>query len=209
MSIDAVGKLVRVTIAATYPDSQVQMNNLGYACTVAGGTDTRPALGAAVQTIFLANLPAVMAAVSSIYGWRVQTLSPAPPDLTVSGVNVVAGSVGQPIMPTQARPVLKWLTAMAGRRYRGRIYGFTPVNSRITSTGFPDATLDAAQLALGVALLPAIVSAGSTWKLSLIHRAAGSPVVYTSTLITNCEVASLFGTQRKSGNYGRENPAPW
>lgn len=209
MSIDVVGELVKVTIAATYPDSQLQECNIGYKCTAIGGADTRALLGPAVQAFFTARVIPNMAVVSSLYGWRVQQLDPLPAASTVFGTAIVAGTAGATSAPTQARPLLSWITAFAGKKYRGRIYVFTPTFDCSDATSYPNAATLGTVNNLGNDLRGSVVVGGSTWKSVILHKppAAGGP--WTSTDITNHKAAIYFGTQRRSGNTGRLNKLPW
>lgn len=209
MANDQIGKIVRVTIAATFSDNQVQMNNLSYACTTAGGGDSRGALGAAVQTLFNAAMLPVMSSNSAIYGWLVQTLMPRPPDISVSGVNTIAGAGGATYVPSQARPLIGFKTALAGKKYRGRIYCFSPASTLVDAGGYPPAALNAVINAFGTSLLAPIIVGGSTWSLAIAHRSPGSPLTYTYDLVTARAVRNQWGTQRRSGNTGRLNVNPW
>jgi hypothetical protein len=209
MSIDVVGKIVRVTIASIMPDTQVQENNINYICTVSGGTDTRAALGNAVQTLFNTNWLPLMSNVSSIYGNRVGTIFPRPPEIAIETVNQVNGAVGGVTMPTQSRAVLGFVTALAGPRYRGRLYLPTVDSGKMTTTSYPAAAVITASGVLGTALIAPIVSGGSTWQPVILHKTLPPTVVYTTTPITGRVSVRFYGTQRRSGNYGRTNPLPW
>lgn len=209
MALDTVGELVKVTIAAAYDNNQVQECNVGYQCTAIGGADTRALLGPAVQTFFNNRLLPNMGVTSTIYGWRVQQLAPLPPATTVFGVNQVNGTAGATTAPTQARPLLSFITDFSGRKYRGRIYLFTPTFDCSTPLSYPNAATLGTINNLGNDLRGSVVVGGSTWKSVILHKPSAPAGPWTSTPITNHKAGNFFATQRRSGNTGRLNPLPW
>lgn len=213
MGIDTLGKIVRVTIAATYADKQVQENNLAYKCTVAGGADTRRALAAAVQGHYNTRYVPKMATTTQVYGYNVTTLMPRPIDPGVSLASANVGTGTGVVMPTQVRPVLTWSTALGGRGGRGRLYLFTPDSSQQdAATFFPIAGLTTAINLLAADLYAPIVVGGSTWELQIAHRIPGvppAPSTYSTIPVTGGVGSERFGTIRKSGNYGKTNLNPW
>ena len=208
--VDAPGTIARVTVAWQMPDTHIQENNVCYVCTAGGGGDTRFALGTAVNAAFTGSYLAVMSSLTSNYGFKVSILNVKPPPRASTSAFTQAGLVGStPPLATQTRPVLTWLTASGGRGFRGRLYFPTPASTLITSAAVPDPTVVAAMGTVATALAAISAVGGSTWALALAHRVAGPPVTWTSTLITNATPRALYGTQRKSGNYGRVNASPW
>jgi hypothetical protein len=211
---DVIGDIARVTLAIQYPDSQVQENNISFVATTVGGGDSRAALGAAVYTAWLASFITTVSPTTNFYGYKVSLLNITPPPAPKLLVSLHAGLGSTYNMATQARPVLSWQTALAGRSYRGRIFLPTPTIDFISAPGFPTAAYLALANAFGAAIVPSLVAGGTTWTMSVVHRtvvSVGPPKVisWTSTPVVNVIARDLFGTQRKSGNYGRENPAPW
>lgn len=213
MANDVAGKIVRVTIAATYPDNQVEENSMGFICTGAAAADTRAALGAAVLALYDTNIKPVMATTASLYGYHVQTLMPQPIDTSHQLAAPVAGTGGAISLATQVRPVMTMTSTLGGRGGRGRLYIFTPDTGHINAaTLFPSAALITAINALATGLVTPIAVGGSTWKLSIVHRIPGVPPArstYTSILAVTANASERFGTIRKSGNYGRVNLNPW
>lgn len=207
--VPANGDIIRVTIAATFPDSQIQENNLNYVITSAGGTDFRPTLGPSVYALFLANWLNSMSYDSSMYGWKVAVVNRSPNPVPASAVATNVGSISAHPCPTQARPILSWQTANGGRGYRGRLFLFTPSSNAVSATGYLDTTPAAASAALAAALLPPITAGGTTLQLVIAHRHKGPPVTWTVDPVTAAIARVKIGTQRKSGNYGRTNVGPW
>lgn len=213
MGVDALNKLVRVTIAATYTDAQVQENNMAFLCTNPGGGDSRAALGSAVQALYTTHYVPKMATVSQLYGYHVQTLMPRPIDTSVQAIALVPGTGSAIPMPTQVRPVLTWGSALGGRGGRGRLYLFTPDSSQQDpATLYPLAAFTTAISALATAIRAPITVGGSTWQLHIAHRIPGVPPAastYSSIAVTTGIGSQRFGTIRKSGNYGKTNLNPW
>lgn len=209
MALDQVGDIVRVTIAWQYPDQQVLENNIAYRCSAAAAVDSRGALGNAVRTIFLSVwLPHVSNQVN-LYGYKVSALNKMPSPAPVTGVIVTMGVGTSGIMPTQARPLLKLRTALAGRKYRGRLFLPTPILDDITASGYPTAGLNTDTGLIGTGIINPISVSGSTWTAVIAHLVKGNPLATTTTDITSAIPAGLFGTMRKSGNTGRINATPW
>lgn len=207
MAIDQAGEIQRVTIAAYYSDSQVELNNIAYLCTGAGGTDTKAALGANVYAGYVAQWLPEMSPESQLYGYRITQLMPRPAPVAIEVANPQVGTGTGNYLGTQARPILRFRTLMSGRGNRGRIYVFTPTVAGIDTNGYPTAGLNSAITGLGLALALTFTSAGSTWTLCIAHRAPGP--TYTATQVDHISVPGVFGTQRRSGNTGRLNPYPW
>lgn len=209
MAIDLVNDVARVTIAAYYSDAQVEETNIHYRCSIAGGADTRSLLGAAVYGYFVGNYAAVMSVNSTLYGWKVSTINLVPPPnpvfLTDESIGIEAGNY----VPTQARPILRLRTAQAGRKYRGRMFLFSPGVGYISLAGFPTVALNTVIDALGTALVANQVVGGSTWEAVIAHLVPAAPLATTTTPVTQGISSRLFGTIRKSGNTGKTNNTPW
>lgn len=209
MAIDVLGQIMRVTIAAQYPDAQIEMNNLTYVATAVGGADTRALLGVAVRNKFVAQWLPVMSPTSNIYGNRTLQLAPLPAAASTSVANPIVGTGVGNSAPTQARPILRFTTALAGRPYRGRLYLFTPILTCTDALAYPTAAIRAAVVALGASLQGANVVGGTTWSPCIAHKPSTPGAPWTSTPITGTVDPGMFGTQRRSGNTGRLNPTPW
>lgn len=207
--IPIVGDILRVTIAATYPDSQVQENNIHFVVTGAGSTDPRANIGPDIYSMYLSRWLGRIGPSASMYGWKVSVINRTPNDAPVSAVATNVGSGTDPNLSTQTRPVLSWRTATAGRGYRGRLYLFSPQTADISTLAAPVAGMITAAANLGSDLLGYTGTAGTTVKLCIAHRHKGPPVTWTTTLVTSAVSRAKFGTIRKSGQYGKPNVGPW
>lgn len=205
---DIVGDLVRITVATTYPtEPQVQENNITFKCSISGGTDTRTALGANVFALYTGGYSIIQSSGCNIYGWKAAYLNRAPAPSALTGGTSTPGGAGSNWLPTQLRPLLRWGTGFAGRKYRGRLYLPTPSSTGITTGGVPSGAVVTQMANLGTGLVAPFSSAGSTWIPVIAHRPTGGGA-WDSTPITGYTAVSVFATQRKSGILGRPNPGP-
>jgi hypothetical protein len=207
--MSAVGDIVRVTIAATFPGPQVLECNMHFLCATADGTDRTGTLGAGVYDIFLANLLELMSEDTSLYGWRAAIVNRTPTPAPKTGVGVQPGLAALPPLPSQARPLLRWRTSLGGRKYRGRIFLPPGDQTQITTTGSPSIDYQVAMAALGTALVSPLTYGTAQYNLVIAHRTPGTPPTYTTTPVITFDVAGQFGTQRRSGQTGRTNGPPW
>lgn len=205
---DVVGDIVRVTIAATYSsENQVEMINLNYRCTTAGGTDSRTGLGAAVYAGIDGVYDLVMSFNSVLYGWKVSYVNRTPPPAPVTGGTSATGAIATFFAPTQVRPLLRWKTGFTGRQYRGRLFMFTPAASKMQTGGIPSADVVTAMSSFATTAAAPIITAGSTWQLVIAHRPT-PPALWTATDVTGYTALDKFATQRRSGVFGRPNALP-
>ncbi len=206
---DIVGDIVRVTVAATYTSElQVEMINLNYRCVTSGGADTRAGLAAAVYAGLIGSYDNIMSFNSSIYGWKVAYINRTPPPSPLTGGTSSPGAVATFFLPTQNRPLLRWLTGFTGRGYRGRVFMFSPAASKVTTGGIPSTDVTTAMATFGTAATAPIVTGGSTWHLVIAHRSLPPVVTWTTTDVTGYTAIQKYATQRRSGQYGRPNVIP-
>lgn len=212
--IDVVGDIARVTLALMYPDSQIEENNICFKAGTVGGSDTRASLGAAVYGQWKASFLLTVSPTTVMHGWKVSILNALPPPAPVFAAPGDVGTGSEYNVPTQTRPILSWQTAQAGRAFRGRLFLPTPTIDFVSAPGFPTAAYLAIANAFGSAVLPNVGVSGTTWTPVIAHRrviSVGPPKVisWTSDAIIARIARGEFGTQRKSGNYGRTNTEPW
>lgn len=211
--VDAFGNMLRVTIATQMVDAQTEENNFGFVCTSnSGGGDTRAALGAFVLAAFNSAILPTIKADAGTYGFKVSQVGPKPPPLPVTAVSASSGTAASGVtLPTQSRPVISWQTLSAGKGYRGRNYLPTPTSLFITTGLIPTSGYLTQANALVASLLGGLTSGGTTWALALLHKPKPpTTLVWTASLITAGKARAAFGTQRRSGNYGRPNyNPPW
>lgn len=210
--VDTVGQIVRLTSACLYPDSfggqQVEEINMSYVCSVAGGGDSRLALATAFNAPLLANVPSTLRTDNFYYGVKLSTHNLTPPPSPVTIISNTAGTSTADQLPTQARGLLTFATAVGGRSGRGRIYTFTPTVTYQGPAGSPLTSYKTVWNTIVGALFTFSVG-GSTWILCLAHRSKTKPYTFTQDPILGHNMDLKWATQRRSGETGKVNAAPW
>jgi hypothetical protein len=107
----------------------------------------------------------------------------------------------------QVAGVISWITALAGRKYRGRNYIGGVWTAAYAATGLPTSPYITAigQLATQVFTLITISNGGRTaaCTLGIRHRLSNA-----FTAITGFNTPHKFGTQRRRSNYGKNRTPP-
>lgn len=195
---------------------QVGVNVVHYRVTgVALLGQTQAQVAAGLDAAIAALYKAVLSNQVMYRGVTIQKVWPRPV-VAQEGANgnAGAGTGGVGTLPSQVAPLIKNVTAKAGRAFRGRLYTcfppqpFSDVNGNLTNAGF------AALGALGGAIFAqrTIGGGGNTITIAptIWHRKGyGTPPVAIGAddLMTGSFASPLFATQRKRGNYGRTNPS--
>jgi hypothetical protein len=215
-------ELTTVSQDSTAPNSQVGLMKTHYIVSVLGATpptQTQIAIAmdnaqglAAQMKLWLNN--------QSLYrGVMVQKIYPIPagkPAVEFTVANAGAGTAGAQQLPRQSCGLIYATTAKAGRAFRGRNYLPFP------AAALQNATLDqpsAAAVAIlgGVATIlygTFVVSVGgvlTTLTPIIFHRKAnkaGTTVANGYDPILNFGGRLLWATQRRRGDYGRQNNSP-
>lgn len=206
---DAVGDIVRLTSAVTYADEQTEEVNLHLRCLQTGGIDSRPAIAGWADSLWIARFAAHIPPSASYYGSHValvKSLLPYSPVVTYANT---AGTGTGNGLPTQCRWLLHWKTDFAGVKYRGRMFGFTPMNTDMAADGRVSSAFITAMLSLADTFMAGFSGGGALWKLTLAHRPKPPATIWTDDLITGRSMSGEFATQRRSGALGRVNPPPW
>lgn len=113
------------------------------------------------------------------------------------------------MLPSQVRPLVQWKTALAGRAYRGRMFGFTPDTANQNANEHPTVFNSASWDALAARFVTGFVELGTTWTLVLWHRLRPPKPFIPPTPVVVGDATKRWATQRRSGDYGRLNPNPW
>lgn len=207
-------------------NNQLQVCTLNFVCSgTAGGGSTAAQLGAAVYAKWRIFIQATCNTALTIYGYTVRPLGSLGSNVHLTAAPVTAtsgvtGSLATLQTPTQVRAVASWTTALVGRKFRGRNYLPSPDASMLTpATGYPVAAYQAAWVSVQNLLIPGpitVTNGGTTssWDFLLLHRPKkvvppAIPGNWTGDLITAGKPITKFGTQRKSGEYGRPNGLPF
>lgn len=194
---------------ACYLPNQASINVLYYICTEVGGEGgVDGSFAAGLDTLFAPLFKALLCEAAFYRGVSVQRVSPAPPTLpSVVTVNDGAGTVAGDLLPAQVSGVITKQTPFAGVKFRGRLYcpfpGEADNTSNAPTAGYLSRLNDLAQSLTDV-VVAGVAGDTSTMAPCLWHRSDGS-----ITLLTAVRTNALWGTQRRRGNYGKLNLAPF
>jgi hypothetical protein len=210
--VDTVGDILRVTMAFTYPNGQLEETNFFLQCVVSGGSDSRAGMAAALDGYVVTDIVPHLKSTTHYYGsrWAIEQAAQKFGSY-VTTPNTPGGST-DPDFPTQVRGLLQVRTALVGRRQRGRMYMPTPITTMGNPDGSPSSTYQGQIQAFANNILGGFAIGGSIWGMVLYHRPhpkATPPIPYTVTAVSAITASTKFATQRRSGQYGRVNVNPW
>ncbi len=208
-----VGDLVIVK-AWSIDAEQAAVNRVWYSCTAITGTGGTDVLFAtAMDTVQAPLYKSAMSPNASYRGIQVQVYRNQVPFASVFTIaNTGAGTSGTITMPRQVSGIITCTTALAGKKYRGRLYFPFPSTVVDAGQGVPTAPYIAILQNVGNGFYSTqnIGGGGNTSTLIpvLVHKnpAIGPPLPPTP-IIANT-VPTKFATQRRRGAYGRANVSP-
>jgi hypothetical protein len=208
--VDTVGDVIRMTSAAFLATAQVQEFNLHYICSISGGGDSRPALAAANDAAVAANLIPMMAADAVHFGTKVSIIRSLHAFMpTITNPNTAGTGAGN-IAPTQCRGLISLRTDTAGRKGRGRLYIYTPVQGQLGANSKWSGAYNTALVNYGAAMITPILVGGTTWSPIICEFSRTKPrLLLNTTLVTGALTTNNIATQRRSGDFGRLNAPPW
>lgn len=128
-----------------------------------------------------------------------------------SNGNEGPGTAGAVALPRQCCGLVGYTTALAGVRFRGRMYIPFPATASDNGDGLPSGGYTAdifniSQLFFGYN--GPITPTGPTWLPAIIH-APGISAVPLPTPITGSFSVGKWATQRRRGSFGKQNPLPF
>jgi hypothetical protein len=208
--VDRIDDVWRSTSAVVCGNAQVQEVTLTWIITQQGAGDSRLLLAQRISGDWLSFFNGTMPSNTIFIGTKishVQTFVPYEP--VIDTRNTIGGG-GATTLPTVLRPVTPQRTELVGRAYRGRVYGFTPDSTQLTPAGNPEPTLMQTYQNMLGPYHEGVVVGGTTWHTCLFHRPKSptAPII-APTLIKYTSLGKYFGSQHRSGSYGRPNVAPW
>lgn len=206
---DRINDVWRVTMAATTVGGQVQECNFNLMITAQGTQDTRNQVLNKINTDFSTNVNPFMPQSAHYKGCKmshVRTAFPYAPQLAAVDQQ---GSGDVNSLPTALRPLIRLRTELVGTAYRGRLFAFTPGSSVLDANGKPTAAVGAAWVQLLSPYMTGYVTFGTTWQLVIYHRPKPSAPFIEPTVVNSVTNSGLYGTQHRSGSFGRPNIAPW
>jgi hypothetical protein len=211
-----------VTLDNGPPNSQLGLMNMHLLVTATGGGQSVTQFQIATyydQTLGLGGVIKTWLNNQASYrGMLVQKVWPLPkPMFEFSDAAAGAGTSGAQQLPRQTAGLLYYQTALAGRAFRGRNY--VPFGG----TALQHATSDQPSAAALVILNAIATSLGATYTINpggstitvtpvIYHpKGYGKPPanLHTTTGITFSAARTQWATQKRRGDYGRQNTAPF
>lgn len=188
---------------------QIGINVLFYNTSAKAGTGaTDLQIVQSIDSALFAAYKAVLAGAATYRGVIAQKILPLPASLAVSTTanSGVGSATGDPL-PRQVCGVITKKTALAGKRYRGRMYIPFPAEGDNDVDGTPTGGYITRSAALAAALLTNVIPGGGGNTNTLM------PVVYSkkggfNTIITSFLGRAKWGTQRRRGSFGQTNTLP-
>lgn len=193
-----------------YSPTQAAINTVHYKIQNVQGTGATDAQMATLLNNAWAPLyKAILSDLTFYQGLSVQRIFPAPPTVPVVLTNLEgAGVAAGDLLPGQVAGIIKTKTAFAGKKYRGRIYLPFPSEGSNEPPGRPTAVYEGAaqNLANSMFALGVVGGAGNTVDIiPVVYHRAGQ----TTDNITSSDAQRKWATQRRRGDFGRLNPAPF
>lgn len=187
---------------------------------VSGISPTDTEVAERCNTLWAAPYKALISANATYRGVQAQIIMPQPPKqagstIASSGVGGVAGDM----VPGMVSGIIKTVTSLAGRKYRGRIYIPWVAEADNGPTGIPTAGYVTRLTTLASEMVNVITVTGGLGTLELTPILPGktlipgsNPPKYvldgTHTNITGYTARTIWASQRRRGDFGRPNTSP-
>jgi len=204
-----INDLYEARIVCTY-DNQTAINVRHYRVTAKAGTGvTDQTLATQLDATFQAAYKALMSSSARYHGVGVRRIFPLPLGLEVNSIaNDGVGTQPVGLNPSQTCGVMTLRTALGGRSRRGRVYIPFSSTSDTGADGRPSVGYQTRMgtLAALFFFVQALGAGGNTNTFT--------PVIYSkkfdySNQIVTATSVKKWGTQRRRGDYGRPNTAPF
>lgn len=189
---------------------QVSLNVRHYVITSVGAPEpTHQDIADRLGVVMATQYKTQLSSSATFRGIGVRRLLPPPRTAeTVDGTTSGPGTRGADLLPKQIAAVISLRTAEATRRGRGRMYIPFPSETDNTSAGLPVAAYgtDLVNLAALQNDLITVTAGGGTLVMTpvIFRRSDG-----TTRVITQVNARSIWGTQRRRGDFGRTNEPPF
>jgi hypothetical protein len=214
----AVDDLLRVRFYCTAGD-QASVNTMFWKVVATSGAPTTDLNAADEFDFFMGPFyKALMPASAQYDGCTVQVVRKPPMTPQVGRASAGVGTDGTIAMPRQVSSLVSYLTANAGRRYRGRSYlPFPPVDAAQTDGQMTTAyKLKVAQWSAQWASITGLDNSltaptGFVTVVQVVPHFLKKGQVGPEeppTTVTNVKPGELFATQRRRGSFGRQNTSP-
>lgn len=191
-------------------EDQISINVRHYQVLTKVGTGADLAACAlAIDTEIVAEIKALLPDTVTYRGVGCRRIFPLPltPEIPYTGTTAVGTVLGD-VLPGQVSGILTLRTAFAGKRYRGRFYMGFPGEADNTASGIPSLSYVGRLAALGNKL-DNVVTAGGGGNTNTLQPYVRSKKFGLQNAITITQARQRWATQRRRGNYGVPNIAPW
>ena len=210
------GDIAELKVFVMTTTGQLGVNILHFQIGTPTGGFNQAHMAAWGSTQFGPGYKLIIPSVATFWGCSCKNVSQSPiPTASTDNSTKGPGTDGAILLPTQTSGLISLRTPYAGRKYRGRMYIPFPSMTDNTAPDVPSASYVSAIQALGNVLAAPITITGvpyqATAKCGIFHRPPkGQPVTPSSiTVITKAIAASIWATQRRRGEFGRKNVAPF
>lgn len=171
-----------------------------------GGPVGTLAVATRFATLFNAAYKALLSSSANFLGVVAQKIRPLP--MTVALSNNTGAGVGEAtgdLLPKQVAGIITIKTALAGRRFRGRLYVPFPAEVDSTVAAAPTGSYITRLGTLAFALLANVVVTDMTFSETM------NPIVFSRkfelfTPVVDFVAKGVWATQRRRGDFGRLNP---
>lgn len=189
---------------------QIGVNVLHAICTAKAGTGATDAqIAASIDTLVAANYKALIQNNATYRGVGARRIFPTLGLESTSVASTGVGTAGANGLPLQVSGLLHIATLNATRKGRGRIYIPFPSTAAAAANGTMAAAYTVLLNALGATLSAGFSSGGggntNTFNWCLWHRASNTYDAWSA----NAQGTTKFATQRRRGDYGRQNAVPF
>jgi len=162
----------------------------------------------ALDTLLAPLYKPALSNTATYYGLRVKKIWPLPVFIPVTRHSHTGAGTGDSIpAPAQLSGIITKQTAGVGRSKRGRIYIPFPSTAYLDTDSTPTATYLTVLGAIAPALFAGDTIVGASGTANILPIIWGR-VAHSMADVTASRVNDKFATQRRRGEYGRQNTIP-
>lgn len=215
-----VGELVkcRVWCNTAAGNGQASVNTIWFTVAATGSPPaTDQDVADTLDGLIHAQMKGLLSAIATYRGVQAQIYSSVTPYLAFfvdvfQNANAGAGTVAGNILPPQSCGLISFSTARSGAGFRGRWYQPFPGAADDSGGGSPSAGYITRLAALAgnvsIGLAPAIGGRTATLVRAIVHGKNKGGVIPPPTPVVGASASSNWATQRRRGDFGRQNKSP-
>jgi hypothetical protein len=203
------GDILKATVVVQGLQGQVGLPSIHYLVGITAGAPQDTDLATAIDALVTADFLPCLANSAKYLGTISQIIWPLPIQARKVVITAAAnGTGGAQTESQQASPILSFETKFAGPAQRGRFYiPFMPGGVVNTTTGELTNLYRAVAQTWGNSLL-GITSIGSGGNLAAVNAVIYHRETHTTDFIESVLARFAIGTQKRRGNYGKQNVSP-